>query len=232
MEQTNYKELTVATRTIESTHSDVVDFARRFAGGSAPDTRQAVALYYAVRDGIRYDPYRIDLTIQGMRASTTLSTGTGWCVSKAVLLAACCRAVGIPARLGFADVRNHLSTARLRERMGTDLFYWHGYTEMLLAGKWVKATPAFNIELCERFRLLPLEFDGRNDSLYHPYDAGGNRHMEYVSHRGVYSDLPLDEITRTFQQEYSFKDMQSELTVASFDEDVTRESGQPGLQGS
>src|SRR6266480_8073642 len=113
----------------------------------------------------------------------------------------------------------------MRQRMRTDIFYWHGYTEMLLDGKWVKATPAFNIELCEKFRLLPLEFDGRNDSLYHQFDAAGNRHMEYVNQRGTYSDLPLGEIINTFQKKYAFLDRSSDLAPATFDEDVDRESG-------
>ena len=103
---------------------------------------------------------------------------------KATLLAAACRAIGIPARVGFADVRNHLSTARMREVMQTDVFYWHGYAVLLLDGAWRKATPAFNRELCERFDLLPLEFDGRADSLYHPFDRQGHRHMEYLADRG------------------------------------------------
>jgi hypothetical protein len=110
-------------------------------------------------------------------------------------------AIDIPS---LRDSRNHLSTERLRQRMRTDVFYWHGYTEMLRAGRWVKATPAFNIELCDKFRLLPLEFDGRNDSLYHPFDKEGNRHMEYVSKRGSYADLPLAEIIQTFREKYGF----------------------------
>jgi transglutaminase-like putative cysteine protease len=201
-----------------------VGFARLHAGEAATDIERGVRLFYAVRDAIRYDPYRIDLTVPGMKASTTLEVEHGWCVSKAILLAASCRSLDIPARLGFADVRNHLSTARLRQRMRTDIFYWHGYTEMLLGGKWVKATPAFNIELCEKFELLPLEFDGRSDSLYHPFDASGNRHMEYVNSRGTYSDLPLEDIIRTFRQEYSFGDRRPEPDSASFDDDVARET--------
>lgn len=220
----DHAELTSASQTIESTHSAVVHFTRLHAGDAVSDVEQAVRLFYAVRDGFRYDPYQIDLTVAGMKASTTLVARRGWCVSKAILLAACCRSLGIPARLGFADVRNHLSTERMRQRMRTDIFYWHGYTEMLIDGNWVKATPAFNIELCEKFRLLPLEFDGRNDSLYHPFDAEGNRHMEYVSQRGSYSDLPLEEIIKTFEEKYAFAERRLETNTASFDEDVDRES--------
>jgi len=217
-------EFTSATQTIESNHSAVIRFARRHSGEAATAVEQGVRLFYAVRDGFRYDPYQIDLTIDGLKASRTLDLEHGWCVSKAILLASCCRSLGIPARLGFADVRNHLSTERMRQRMGTDIFYWHGYTEMLLNGKWVKATPAFNIELCEKFGLLPLEFDGENDSLYHPFDTTGNRHMEYVNHRGSYSDLPLEEIIQTFREEYGFADRKPGYESARFDEDVSRET--------
>ena len=213
-----------ATSTIDSKHPAVVQFTSRQAGEATGDVERAVRLFYAVRDGVRYDPYQIDLTIDGMKASTTLEIERGWCVPKAILLAACCRSLGIPARLGFADVRNHLSTERLRQRMRTDIFYWHGYTEMLLDGKWVKATPAFNIQLCEKFGLLPLEFDGRSDSLYPPFDSAGNRHMEYVHQRGAYTDLPLEEIIQTFRQEYSVGDWKLEPNAVSFDEDVERET--------
>lgn len=121
---------------------------------------------------------------------------------QAALLAAACRALGIPARLGFADVRNHLSTERMRQVLQTDLFIWHGYTEILIEGRWLKATPAFNLGLCEAFGLLPLEFDGTRDSIYHPYDRAGNRHMEYVRQRGSFDDLPLDRIVADFRQVY------------------------------
>jgi transglutaminase-like putative cysteine protease len=111
-----------ATAAIDSDHPAVQAFARQHAVG-ADDRERAVSLALAVRDGFRYDPYKADLSPQGMRASTVLANGYGWCVPKAVLLAAVCRAAGIPARLGFADVCNHLSTARMRQSMETQVFY-------------------------------------------------------------------------------------------------------------
>lgn len=191
-----------ATALIDSDAPAVQAFAARHAQGR-DDRERAVALYLAVRDGFRYDPYRIDLSPQGMKASSVLANGHGWCVPKAALLTAVCRAAGIPARMGFADVRNHLSTERMRETMKTDLFIWHGYTDIWLDGRWVKATPAFNIELCERFGLLPLTFDGENNSIYHPFDKTGQRHMEYVNQRGAFDDMPLDRIVADFQSVYS-----------------------------
>lgn len=195
------------------------DFALRHHGGGDPRA-QATALYYAVRDGFRYDPYDLVLTPAGLSASRVLRTGRGWCVTKAVLLAAACRAVGIPAKVGFADVRNHLSTARLRQTMKTDVFYWHGYTSILIEDRWLKATPAFNIGLCEKFGLLPLEFDGTADSIYHPFDRTGQRHMEYLAMRGEYADVPLAAMAQTFAEYYGHM---TRLGDASFDEDVARE---------
>ena len=186
-----------ATPTIEVDHSSIVEFSRQHGSGD-DDVARSVALYYAVRDEVRYDPYTCNLDLAELKASATLASGRGWCVSKAVLLAACCRSLGIPARLGFADVRNHLSTARLRELMKTDVFAWHGYTSIHLHGQWLKATPAFNLSLCEKFRLKPLEFDGTEDSIYHPFDMHGNRHMEYLRFRGEYADTPVAEMAVTF----------------------------------
>lgn len=212
------------THCIDSAHADVQAFARTHGQGRN-DCERAVALYLAVRDGLRYDPYRIDLSEHGMKASTALAQGSGWCVPKAVVLAAVARAADIPARLGFADVRNHLSTERLRRTMQTDVFAWHGYTELWLDGGWRKATPAFNLSLCEKFGLLPLEFDGVHDSLYHPFDRAGQRHMEYVAERGSFDDLPLAEITATFNTIYPGLLAAGAATPGDFAADAAREAG-------
>ena len=214
-----------STPLIDCAHPAVAAFAREHGRGGG-DRERAVALYYAVRDGFRYDPYRIDLSPAGMRASTVLERGYGWCVPKATLLAAACRSAGIPARVGFADVRNHLSTARMREVMQTDVFYWHGYTDILIAGEWRKATPAFNAGLCERFDLLPLEFDGRADSLYHPFDRHGHRHMEYLAQRGSFDDVPLAEMVADFARLYpAWLPQREEMLARDFLADAAHEQG-------
>jgi transglutaminase-like putative cysteine protease len=208
---------------VNSDHPAVMAFAESHAPG-ATATERAVALFYAVRDEIRYDPYRLDLSPHGMKASTVLEVGHGWCVTKAALLAAVCRAADIPARLGFADVRNHLSTERLRAQMGTDVFIWHGYAELWLDGAWRKATPAFNVQLCERFGLHPLDFNGRDDSLYHPFDRQGQRHMEYVADRGTFDDVPLQQIIADLKSFYpAWLQGPSDLQRDDFLADVARE---------
>jgi transglutaminase-like putative cysteine protease len=220
-----------ATPFIDSDHPAIQAFAALHSQGATSDRERAVALTLAVRDGVRYDPYHIDLSPHGMRASTALLQAHGWCVPKAVLLAAVCRAAGIAARLGFADVRNHLSTERMRQTMKTDVFAWHGYTDIWLNGAWRKATPAFNRSLCDRFGLLPLDFDGEHDSLYHPFDRQGQRHMEYLRQRGSFNDLPLADIKATFQDVYgnglSMGAPLAALSQASFQQDVDAEVAPP-----
>lgn len=202
MDGTKGDEFLRHTPIIDWDRPEVAAYAEKHARNAACDREAAVAFYYAVRDDIRYDPYSTDISVEGLRASSTLASGRGWCVAKAILLAACCRWRGIPARLGFADVRNHMATARLRERMKTDVFYWHGYTSIFLDGQWIKATPAFNIELCQKFRLPPLEFDGREDAIHQAFDAEGNRYMDYLRFRGEYPDVPVDEIIASFKEVY------------------------------
>lgn len=190
-----------STALIDSAHPAVLAFAQAHSAG-ANDRERAVSLYYAVRDGFRYDPYRIDLSAAGMRASQVIANGFGWCVPKSALMCAAARAAGISARVGYADVRNHLSTARMRETMKTDIFTWHGYAELWIEGAWRKATPVFNIELCDKFGLHALDWDGLSDSLYHPHDKEGRLHMEYVQQRGSFDDMPLDQITADFAKIY------------------------------
>ncbi|MDP6690922.1 MAG: transglutaminase family protein [Alphaproteobacteria bacterium] len=187
---------------VDSDHPAVIEFAQQAGGGEGTDLEKAVRLYYAVRDGFRYDPYGVEMTEHGMKGSSVLERGNGFCITKGALMAAACRVLGIPARLGFADVRNHLASKRMVELMGTDLFVYHGFVEVYLEGKWVKATPAFNLSLCEKFGTLPLEFDGRTDSIFHPFDAAGNKHMEYITEHGSFADTPFDDIKASFREHY------------------------------
>ena len=192
--------LTRPTDFIDSDSDDVARFAADALAGASTDDEAhvATALFVAVRDGIRYDPYEVSHDPDDYRASSITRSASNWCVPKAVLLTAAARHVGIPARLGFADVRNHLTTERLEARMGTDVFAWHGYSELYIDNRWLKVSSAFNTELCERFGVKALDFDGHHDALMHPYDKAGRRHMEYVRQRGSFDDLPLDRILADF----------------------------------
>lgn len=191
-----------ATDFVDSGHPAVRAFVERVVGGATGTPAVVSRLFAAVRDEIRYDPYSLSSDPGDYRASAVLAAGAAYCVPKSVLLTASARAAGIPSRLGFADVRNHLQSERLLAVMGTDLFVYHGYSTFFVDGRWRKASPAFNRELCARFGVPPLEFDGSRDALLHAYTGAGDRHMEYVRDHGARTDLPFDEIMAAFRATY------------------------------
>jgi transglutaminase-like putative cysteine protease len=175
---------------IDSDHPGVRAKAAATVGAVTEPAEQARLLYRAVRDGIRYDPY-VDYTDpETYRASSVLERGHAYCVGKASLYVALCRASGIPARLGLADVKNHLATPRLLELVGTDVFAYHGYVEIMPDRQWVKATPTFNVSLCQKLGVPPLEFSGETDALLQPFDARGREFMSYVAQHGTFFDVP------------------------------------------
>lgn len=191
------------TEFIDCDQVAIREFVRERTAGLGTAVERAVALFPAVRDGVEYKVMtRLGLEREGFVASATLARGTGFCIEKAVLLAAACRAAGIPALLRFADVQNHLTTPELAAFMGTDVFAWHGLVELRLDGRWVKATPAFDRKLCEAQGVRPIEFDGRSDAVFHEFDLKAHRHMEYVRERGVFADLPYEEIVADFRATY------------------------------
>ncbi len=193
------------TPIIDSNHPLIIAHARKTIGGSNDPVERAVKLYYAVRDGIWYDPYSPFYLPEHYRASNVLKSGRGYCVSKASLLCALGRNCGIPSRIGLADVKNHLATKQLIEYLGTDLFVYHGFVEFYLDGKWVKATPAFNKELCEKHKVAPLEFNGHEDSIFHAYNLEKRQFMEYVADHGTFADIPVDKIVAGWKSIYGKK---------------------------
>ena len=187
---------------IDSDHPSIREYAIAIAGGCPDPIQAAVKLYLAVRDHIIYDPYSPFYLPEHYRASYVLKRGRSFCVPKASLLCALGRACAIPTRVGFADVRNHLATKQLIRFMGSDLFVYHGFVEFYLEGKWVKATPAFNMDLCRKHHVPPLEFNGREDSLFQAYNLENQKFMEYVQFRRLSADIPVDEIVVAWEKAY------------------------------
>ncbi len=191
-----------STAIIDSDHPRIQEYARRTIGESSDRVERAVKLYLAVRDGIRYNPYSPFHLPEHYQASRVLERGQSFCVPKVSLLCALGRVCGIPSRVGFATVKNHLATKQLIDFLGSNVFVYHGFVEFHLEGKWVKATPAFNQELCARHMVEPLEFNGREDSLFHPFNRDNDKYMEYVEYHGIYADIPIDAILTAWKKAY------------------------------
>lgn len=193
-------EFLAPTKFIDSEAPELVSLALSLKKKDDRDT--AIALFDWVRDHIKYNPYAALDGADRHLASAVLANGHGYCVQKAVLLAALGRAAGLPSRLGFADVRNHQLPEKLRKAMGTDLFVFHGYTEFYIDGRWIKATPAFDLESAERIGVLPVELDGENDAMLHPVDPRGQPYIEYLKDRGTFAELPYEEMWKVFVKIY------------------------------
>lgn len=192
---TDFSLLTRPTEFLDFNSDSVRGFLARALRGEAMTPEDAARrAYYAVRDGLRYEIYGADLSRTGLRASTIIGHGSGLCIHKSVVFATVARALGIPSRLVFANVLNHLASPRLREYVGGDVFHYHCLVALYLNGRWLKVTPVFNKTLCHLFGIRPLEFDGRSNSMHHPFDNCGQRYMEFVHVHGEFDDLPYDQV--------------------------------------
>jgi transglutaminase-like putative cysteine protease len=185
---------------IDSDHPAVVALARTVAPDTSPPEK--ARRYYLSAREVRYDPDLDFSDPETYRASSVLRAGGGYCVGKAALFAALCRAGGVAARVAFGDVTNHLSSEKLREKMGTNYFSWHGFTEVKLGDRWVKASPTFNSTLCSRFGVAPLDFDGANDALLQAYDGAGRTFMKYEVLHGAFHDVPAKFLMREMARMY------------------------------
>ena len=212
-----------AAEYVDSDHPTIRAFAAEAVSPRATPLEKARRFYLAARE-IRYD-YDLDYgDLEIYRASSVLKAGRAYCVGKASLFAALCRAGGVPARVAFADVTNHLSSERLREKMGTNYFAWHGFTEVKLDRRWVKASPTFNATLCARFGVAPLDFDGATDALLQAFDGEGRTFMRYERLHGAFHDVPAKflaaEMARLYptlvrSREHATGGMESEVLAAS-----------------
>lgn len=182
------------------------DEVRRFVAEAIPDTdvsdrEKAVALYYAVRDGVFYEVYGADLSQEGLRASAVAAANTGFCLHKSILYAASTRAVGIPSRVLAGEVRGHLASDRLKKLVGGDVFL-HWLNEIRLKGRWLKVTPVFNKMLCKLYGISPLEFDGTADAVYHPFDEHGRQHMEFIGPVASFDEVEHATVVTLMRQRH------------------------------
>jgi transglutaminase-like putative cysteine protease len=201
------------TRCIDSDSPQVLNYARHIIGNETDSIKKAVMLFYAVRDDIKYDPYSPFYKPEHYRGSFVLNRKRGYCVSKASLLCALGRACNIPSRVGFATVKNHIATKQLLETLGSNIFVYHGFTEFYLNEKWVKATPAFNKELCLLHKISPIDFNGMDDAIFPEYNTEKKQYMEYIEYHGSFIDIPVETILKAWKECYGKEPVELWITL-------------------
>lgn len=162
---------------------------------------QAVALYYKVRDGFIYNPYHLDLRPEALKSSTISKKSRAWCVEKSIVMATGLRALGIPSKLGYGIVINHIGVEKLTQALRREEIVFHGYVSAYIDGKWVKSTPAFDPLICKVSGVEPLEWDGEEDALFQAYQ-GSQKFMEYTHFYGEFDDVPVDLMNAEMEKYY------------------------------
>lgn len=188
------------TRFLDFEHPAFDQFLQEIPQHLSPK-ETAIALYNKVRDGFIYDPYHLDLRPEALTASAVLSKKRAWCVEKSTLLAAAARKYGIPSRLGYAIVTNHIGVEKLVKYLRRNEIVFHGYVELFIDGKWIKCTPAFDWRICRLSGVDPLDWDGATDSMFQPFSKD-QRFMEYLHFYGEFPDVPVELMNAEMKKYY------------------------------
>lgn len=181
---------------IDCDEAIIQEKSRELTANIDEEQKKAQRIFYYVRDDIRYNVYSPRTSDHDFKASHILARGEGYCVQKAVLLVTLARAAGIPARLRFAEIRILHTAKPIAEKRGTNVFPYHGLTDLYIEGHWVKATPTYDLGYCRKAGIAPVEFDGKGDALLPLCTLDGRLNIEYIQDRGFFDDLPLDEIRK------------------------------------
>lgn len=201
------KKYTEPSEFIDSNNIKVRELTNDIVGNLKDNTEITKKLFFEIRDRYSYVPFKMDVTREGLKASSQVDRETGYCVSKALLLSACLRSKGIPARACFFNVRNHLGTGKLEAALKTDLIVFHGAAEVYLKDKWIKLVPAFDRALCEKLGVSTIDFDGENDAIFQEFkptdgQVSKSGFMEYTHEYGSFTDFPYDLAVGELRKHY------------------------------
>ncbi|SHK73425.1 Transglutaminase-like superfamily protein [Maribacter aquivivus] len=181
---------------------EIQDLVSEFKNTTLSEKEISIALYNKVRDAWRYDPYSLSFNKEKYRASEIAKRPKGHCIDKSIILIAGLRALGIPARIHLAKVKNHIGVERLIEKFGSNELTPHGMVDAFINDKWLKLSPTFNASLCEMLNVAPLDFDGENDAVLQEFSTDGTQFMEYLEDYGHFEDVPMEFMERNAREHY------------------------------
>lgn len=194
------------TRFIDSTHPSIVAAVDELGIRCLPPVERARRVFAFVKDRIRYE-FSAKMSEEEYIASYVLAAGRGFCVQKAVLLAALGRAAGVPTALALSDLRDRSLPAWVTEALTTDVMHHHGLNAFWLDGAWVKVDASLSPDVVERKGYRDVVFAPPEDALLAPTTLAGAPHADYVAFHGLYADLPFEQMIGAFLEAYSRADV-------------------------
>jgi transglutaminase-like putative cysteine protease len=152
---------------VDCDHPGIVTRARALTAACRSEAEKAKALFEYVRDTHNHK------TCESFKASDVLLCGGNYCRQRSILLAALCRAAGIPARLQLQKVT--LKGWRDDDGKISDLVFAHGITGIFLGGRWRLYESVGNgakwivwTQDARRGKEMPVPFYADRDCLFRP----------------------------------------------------------------
>ncbi len=196
------------TAIIDSDDPGIRAKAKKLAAGAADEKEVLGRIYYFVRDF----PYDIlaafGYLAEGKRgASDVLREGKAFCMGKASLFAALCRASGIPARIGFQQVHcpdKPFMNEEVARIWGDRKLPWHSLGEAHLNGKWLKLDATIDKDYAAaKGRTYSREYDGENDipTVEGPVIKQLQSHADYPAEVADWYGEMAKEVIRAVEEE-------------------------------
>jgi transglutaminase-like putative cysteine protease len=200
------REFLSAARFVESEHPAIVARVRELDLLRLPLRERAARLFDHVRNDVRYE-FMAKFTPDDYLASRILEANQGFCVQKAVLLAALGRAAEIPTAIVLCDMRDHALPEKVIRAIGTNVMYHHGLNAFHIDGAWLTVDASLDPKFLDKKRYPHTAFHGTADALLAATTTDGARAAEYVTFHGRYADLPFEQTTAAFTAGYMEADL-------------------------
>jgi len=193
---------------IDSASPELQALAALITEGSVSKRELAIRAFEHIRDSVPYE-FMAKFRPDQYRAMHVLDAGRGFCVQKAVLLAALLRACGIPSALVLGNLKDHTMPRRIVKALGTNVMHGHGFTAVWLDGEWLLVDASHDARFATRKGYELVSWDGACDALIAATALDGRRHAQFVALQGVFLDLPFEALLKLFAEAYAEFDLEA-----------------------
>jgi len=164
-----FEDFLAPTKFCDCDNQEIIKKAKELTENDNTPKEAALSIFHFLRDKI---PYLVNYIV---KASETLKTGQGFCITKSNLQVALLRAINIPARYHHAylkkEVLKDIVPVIVYENM-QDIITFHPWCECYLSKKWISCDTTFDKALVEALykknlrsknEIPSIHWDGEND---------------------------------------------------------------------